>query len=85
LAPDVDCAEPVLDAEFILLESLDALLESLGDGVAGLCAAGGVDVAPLLDEFGLDWAIAPDSANALNATPNMSLFNIWVLQLVGLV
>jgi hypothetical protein len=47
----------------------------------GLDAAGGVALG--LDKDGLedglgddDWAIAPDSAKALSATPNKSLFNI---------
>jgi hypothetical protein len=48
-----------------------AVLFEEDDGEAGLVIAG-----VLLLAGWLDCAIAPDSASALNATPNMSLFNI---------
>jgi hypothetical protein len=69
-------AAPLVDDLFIS----DELLAS---GVDGLEAAGGVALG-LADGFGDDWAIAPDSAKTLKATPNMSLFNMfaskeWVL------
>jgi hypothetical protein len=62
-------AAPLVDDLFI---SVDLLVS----GVDGLDAAGGVALG--VDDEGLvdDCAMAPDSAKALSATPNMSLFII---------
>ena len=69
--PEVDA---LVDGDEVLAAPLvDDLLAS---GVDGLDAAGGVALGLGEDGLGDDWAIAPDSAKALSATPNMSLFNI---------
>ena len=55
-------------------EALDGLLLSVEGGVGealGVCV------------LGLDWAIAPDSANALSATPTIRFFNIGASKLPG--
>jgi hypothetical protein len=60
---------------WVLVEDLSIDDEDDGAGlvIAGLSLLAG----------GFDCAIAPDSANALNATPIMSLFNIFSLQKRG--
>jgi hypothetical protein len=62
-------AAPLVDDLFI---SVDLLVSDFD----GLDAAGGVALGLGEDGLGDDWASAPDSAKALSATPNMSLFNI---------
>jgi hypothetical protein len=75
-APVVDDAVPLDDVAAPLVDDLFISLDLLASGVDGLDAAGGVALGLGEDGLGDDWAIAPDSAKALSATPNMSLFNI---------
>jgi hypothetical protein len=72
----VTTVAPVDDA--VLLDDVAApLVDDLPlSGEDGLDADGGVAFGVEVEGEGDDWAIAPDSANALSATPNMSLFNI---------
>jgi hypothetical protein len=64
--------DDLLSVDDLSIDELpDLFIEPLG-GVDGELCVDGV----LLLELGLDCAIAPDSANALSATPIISLFNI---------
>jgi len=62
-------------------ELLLLMFEEALDGL--LWVEGGVGEALGVCVLGLDWAIAPDSANALSATPTIRFFNIGASKLPG--
>ena len=71
-------------SEVLLLLESDALLLLMSEeGLGELLVAGGVGDALGVCVLGFDWAIAPDSANALSATPAISFFSIWASKLFG--